>query len=598
MLTGHGRQKVYTDTRFQNWGLDVAYVPRFTCIPNSVAGVQLVVKFAKAHNMSVRCAGFRHSWAPIFGRQGQITISMLGLGEVTRIPNFTALTKLLPKRFLHENELQTIEVVSNTGIQPRSPGSVLVRVGASTTNEQLRRWCVENNQYTYPLNVIMVEMTVGGTNAPICHGAGRRHQTLSDLVRMVEYVDCNGNVRVVKDPDHLRAAAGCFGLMGVVTHLTLEFRPMTYALMQPGKLPVLRAIPPPDDLPEDKIPPALRLNPPLTPEQREADLRRFRERAENWYYAEWFWFPYSDHCWVNCWNDTPDGDGAVDYPSASQTFAMFLSQFTVNVLQNSRVLNRLIDSPHLSAAAVTLLSKAAMLALPAWDAPVKMHLPNALHFQRGIQNLRVRDVEVELPVPARTRTTRTTTSRKTENGGSVPDAEPAGSESPSSPDGAQPDWEVVQRAWWDAILTCYEDHKTAPQRLPLEMRIMGDSDMVMAPQRGNTLGTCSIEVLTLEAVTQKEWFEYAEKVLARWLSYKDDRGNRLRARPHWAKQWDGIRVDDRPWGEKLKEDYKEERREFKQLLASIGREHGWTLRDLKKRFSNDFFDDFFFDDVE
>lgn len=32
------------------------------------------------------------------------------------------------------------------------------------------------------------------------------------------------------------------------------------------------------------------------------------------------------------------------------------------------------------------------------DKPIKTFLPDALHFQRGIQNLRVRDIEVELPV--------------------------------------------------------------------------------------------------------------------------------------------------------------------------------------------------------
>lgn len=45
------------------------------------------------------------------------------------------------------------------------------------------------------------------------------------------------------------------------------------------------------------------------------------------------------------------------------------------------------------------------------------------------------------------------------------------------------------------------------------------------------------------------------------------------------------------------ESYKHEIAEFKMILADIGAEHGWTLADLKARFSNDFFDDFYFDDV-
>jgi hypothetical protein len=525
--------------------------------------VQRIVKYAKQHDMGVRCAGFRHSWAPIFGRQGQITISLLSLAEATKIPNFTALSKILPNWLLDKNELQSIEVVSGT---PRVKGNALVRVGVSTTNEQLRRWCVENNKYTYPLNVIMVEMTVGGTNAPICHGAGRRHATLSDLVRKVEYVDCNGKLRAVSDPRHLRAAAGCFGLMGVVTHLTLEFQPMTYALMKPEKLPVLRAVPPPSDMKEEDIPPVLRI-PDLTPAQREEDLRRFRESATKAYYSEWFWFPYSDKCWVNCWNDTPDASGTEDYPSNLQTFIMFLSQFTVNVLQNAKILTELITALHLDEAAVTLISEAAMFAMPAWDEPVKTYLTDALHFQRGIQNVRVLNLEVEMPLQP-----------KADNPNEI-------------------DYEYVQRAWWDAILQCYRHSKTAPQRMPLEMRIMGGSEIVMAPQRGNRLGTCAIEILTLKSA-EELWIPYVEEILSKWLSYTDANGKKLRTRPHMAKQWKGIRVDGRPWVEKMKnEDYAEERREFKALLSEIGRKHGWTLQDLKKRFSNDFFDDFFFDDI-
>ena len=32
------------------------------------------------------------------------------------------------------------------------------------------------------------------------------------------------------------------------------------------------------------------------------------------------------------------------------------------------------------------------------EEPIRTLLPNALHFQRGVQNIRVRDLEVELPV--------------------------------------------------------------------------------------------------------------------------------------------------------------------------------------------------------
>jgi hypothetical protein len=160
------------------------------------------------------------------------------------------------------------------------------------------------------------------------------------------------------------------------------------------------------------------------------------------------------------------------------------------------------------------------------------------------------------------------------------------------------DYNNVQRAWWDAIITCYANTSTAPMRMPLEMRIMGSSNVTMAPQRGNTLGTCAIEILTLGAVANI-WEPYAQQVLDKWMRYKDADGKPLSVRPHWAKEWDPYKVNGRPWRETLKnESYKSEIAEFKQLLAAIGKKHQWTLGDLKRTFSNETLDYFYLDDVQ
>ena len=59
-----------------------------------------------------------------------------------------------------------LNMITNLG--PKSgTDKTLVRVGCATTNEQMRRWCVQNGTVTLPLNVIMVEITFGGSNAPI-----------------------------------------------------------------------------------------------------------------------------------------------------------------------------------------------------------------------------------------------------------------------------------------------------------------------------------------------------------------------------------------------------------------------------------------------
>ncbi|OHF04516.1 hypothetical protein CORC01_00368 [Colletotrichum orchidophilum] len=558
---------VYYKTEFQNWGLTVKNIPALTCVPKTSQEVQVIVKYAKTHNMGVRCSGFRHSWSPVFAENGYVLISLLGLHEVTKLPNITA----LPFPESAANDLQTINMVSE---KPNENGNYLVRVGTACTNERLRRWCIENKTVTLPMNVIMVEITLGGSNAPICHGAGRRHQTLSDLVRRIEYVDCNGEPQEVTKPEHLRAASGCFGLMGVVTHITLEMSPMTYARLNPEKVSVALAVPPPADLDLSKVPATL-ADPwrKLTEGEKRGYQEIFEDRATNDFYSEWFWFPYSDKVWVNCWNNTTDSAGVVNFPDDFHIFLSFLQTFTMNVLQNTTLLNKLVDHCF-TEAAVTLISRFAMWALP--EKEVTTYLPDALHFQRAIQNVRVRDMEVEIPLVAK-------------DGKKFKPGEPV-----------KIDYAPIQRAWWDAILTAYTEENRAkcPMRMPLEMRIMGGSNVVMAPQRGNELGTCSIEVLTLQAASDI-WVPFAQQVLDKWMALKDPNTQQLlKTRPHWAKEWEGLTVNGRPWLEKMKnEDYKSEIQEFLGIMADIGEEAGWTLDDLKTRFSNNLFDHLLFSNL-
>ncbi len=61
-------------------------------------------------------------------------------------------------------------------------------------------------------------------------------------------------------------------------------------------------------------------------------------------------------------------------------------------------------------------------------------------------------------------------------------------------------------------------------RLPLEMRITGISDVHLAPQHGNTHGTCSIEVLAPGNVDRKGWNGFIQEVTVAWMSLKGDDG--------------------------------------------------------------------------
>jgi hypothetical protein len=229
---------------FQNWGRTVANTPATTYIPRTVTGIQNLVKWAAAKGKRVRAAGYRHTWGDLYSDTGDILISLLPLNVVEDLPS--------PEPPIDpSDELQGIRIVGQ--VVENGTTKALCRIGSATTNEQFRRWCLDSNggnwSWTLPLNVIMVEVTFGGSNAPICHGAGWRNQTLSDLVAAIEFVNPRGEVQKVDDPEQLRAAAGCFGLLGIVTAVTLKLDAMTFAAMRPFKQRVGLAVPPPTGYP-------------------------------------------------------------------------------------------------------------------------------------------------------------------------------------------------------------------------------------------------------------------------------------------------------------------------------------------------------------
>ncbi|KAF2746840.1 hypothetical protein M011DRAFT_67900 [Sporormia fimetaria CBS 119925] len=546
----------YSDVPFENWGQTVKNSPKYTFLPTTVRGVQNIVLFANWNNYRVRCGGYRHSWSSIFSQDNEIFISFVNLDVVTTLPDPMS---ILPGEYDPSTvpELKTIELLKET-----VPGKKrLCRIGTAVTNEEFRRWAVAGKSWTFPADVILVEVTIGGVNGPICHGAGITHKTLSDYVRRIEYVDCNGNCQMVDDPEHLKAAAGAFGLMGVITHLTFELDAMTYAVIKPLKEDVGLGVPP---LSKHDIPPALRSSWFHTREAEsllERATSEFRHRAEHDYYSEWFWFTYQKKVWTNTFNVTTDPTNAITYPDDGNVFLQWIQGWLGGVITEVPFFNAIPGYWQ-----AQLIASLGMAALPPTlgekDKPeYKTLLPDALHFRRGVQNMRVRDLELQIPLP------------------------------PRADDARKPDWSLVQRAWWGVVNLVYADAETgkdpsSAMRLALEMRIMSNSDLYLAPQRGNDLGTLSIEVLTLpDAVTDDEWQGFAQRVVDLWVGLG---GN---VRPHWAKEWERFEFRGMESRRYMKEvAFKEEIPMFRDVLERIGEKHGWTLEQVRKRFSNQLWD--------
>ena len=135
----------------------------------------------------------------------------------------------------------------------------------------------------------------------------------------------------------------------------------------------------------------------------------------------------------------------------------------------------------------------------------------------------------------------------------------------------------------------------APVRVTLEMRLTGGSNVWLAPQRGNT-STASIEVLTTLTTPPEVWKRFEQTVADKWASYKDEEGNYLNVRPHWAKSWEGLTVREKDIKKYLKEDaYKDAFPAFRQTFENIVTSRGGTVEETRARFGNALMNDLLFD---
>lgn len=578
-----------TKTPFESWEKTVKHTPDIIFLPKSVEGIKNLIKWVNKYRpqQRIRPSGYRHSSSELHAEDGHISVSMLDLHTATKLP---APHPLIPSN----NEMQFIQTVGQA-YEKNGQKKIQCKFGASTCNYHFQDWVHDkkggNLRWAMPANVIMTEVTFAGVNAPICHGAGITNKTISDLVTEIEFINIKGEKQTVRDPELLKAAAGCFGLLGIVTSITLELDELQFANFKTVKKELLSlAIPPAEDfLPSENL-----INQ-LSKENKDALKNKnllltafedFKMKCETSYYSEWFWFPLQDKCLVNCWNKSDHGANAVRYPGNLNTqferIGAYLGHLSNGALSKF--------GGGIAKLQTKLLGHLAMNLFPDKQ-DITCSIEDALHIRQGIQNVRTRMIEIEIPIPD--------TFDK------------------------QPDWSICQKAWWAVIESVYSEHNMEyfPMRTTLEMRITGGSDILMAPQYGNKR-TCAIEVLTPVAVDHKIWDKFIQEVLDKWSLLKDCEGRYLNIRPHWAKRFDKL-IIKRPldwlneWDEtthfNMKDHltindqmvyipflaylkfiaFKDQIPLFKNELSKICNAGGYTLEDICTRFSNPFLDEVF-----
>lgn len=575
------------NTSFQSWEGTINNKPEIIFVPKTIVGLQNLVKWATEKNKKMRASGYHHTSSDLYTNDNQILYSMLDLKTVTKLP-------ARHPKMDEKNEMQGIQLIGNP-YEKDGRTKIKCKIGAATCSYQLQEWIHDihggNSAYTLPLNVIMSEVTLGGSIANSCHGAGIHNKTLSDLVTEIEFINAKGELQKVSDQDLIKAAAGCFGLLGPIVSLTLELDQMTYANLKTlEKKLIALTIPPPHDM---TISSQLKkhlsrhnLDALAQPKLLQQAFNDFVSNCENRYYSEFFWFPLQEKGWINCWDNNGKKEKAKRYPNEIsadiQRVGSYLAYLANNMINDDK------EGPTFRKIQTKVMGSLAMAMLS--NKPNKVSsVEDALHFRKGIHNFPTRMMEFEIPIPDIKGTN-------------------------------QPDWSICQKAWWAVIESIYseENLKTFPMRTVLEMRIMGGSDVIMASQYQNKR-TCAIEVLTPVSVNSERWDKFLQEILDKWSLLKDDQGNYLNIRPHWAKRFNNLTIT-RPklWAESWDDEQRYQLRNylkgernmialpmvdyltaiackkqiaaFKEKISVICKSGGYKLSDIQDRFSNSFLD--------
>jgi len=499
--------------------------------------IRSIVKQATQDNKRIRCFGSRHSWSKFFGDDNTVLISMLPL--IPALLNFDFLPEKYPDLELSQKDgdLNYLSMDEKSGI---------LTVGGGVTNEMIRKYLVNSNSnWQIPMNVILVEVTAGGVLSMICHGAGKENPTISDIATSVEFVDPKGEVYEVpgtlpNGQEILKSASGAFGLFGVVTKLSLQLEKKAIAVYAPAKVPLDKAIPPPGSTSVD-------------------DIKAFYNTCEMTY-SEFFWFPGSDQVWVNSWNTTnqlPDGKKlTLEYPDEKQTWVQEVRNY---LFGQFRWMNSQLGRYSWWR---TLRSNLAMLWMPDYsNDPVYTPKQNAIHFGRGIHNMKVRDTEMEIPLIL---------------------------EGSNEEDYVA--WDRV-RAFWSAAVEYVRNDLNVD--LTLEMRLMGGSEVTLSPQKGNKY-TLSIEILSMAPTSLNEdtwnpkWQVSMQGFYNLMCTVAEQVGiPPLMVRPHWAKETT-LSVKE------LRQVFEPQNFSiFNSHLSTVAQSRGLTRKDFFQRFSNKHLDALF-----
>merc|ERR1719367_667047 len=555
MMDGSKGPMRFIDEDFENWAGTLSGNSTVrTFFPRTVSGIQEIIRMAKSEGARIRPSGIRHTTTPFIWGVDNDKQPLLGhiLEYVIAMVPQEVSDQLSYARETEgwENDTELVfmegplEVWEENGMKKAS-----VRMGASSLNSHYFDWALKNN-FTFPSNTIQHLMSIGGVATPMCHGAGIMHRTIADRIIKIEYVDSEGELQYVDDPELLPAAAGHLGLLGVVTAITYKVDEMSYGRFWPrfwpGGVEAFYNFSG-EGVPEETI-----------------DL------MTNSYYFEMIQFPVHHNVigelWLDAWDNKGRAEDAVTLLTGIeeeyQIAYLFLGEAANQVF---RFLQKATGNHNYLYWTYGLLtawdSSVGMLHL---EEPITTTITEAMHWERGLHYISTNLFEVNIPIPP-------------------------------TADGT-PNWEIVKQSWKDMmnISAQFNAEGKYPSDLGMESRLMAGSDLLLAPQHGN-YWTQSIEVSGSPLVPREIWEEFKNALALKWSSYVDPlTGEKLRMRPHWAKEFPNKVGDDdyTTWAKKA---FAPQIPEFISLLKKVFESNNGSFENSMKMFSTKYLDVLFED---
>ncbi|XP_062603066.1 uncharacterized protein LOC134264804 [Saccostrea cucullata] len=343
-----GANPVFRIEEFKNWAATQRSCV-ISCKPTTKEEMSRVIKAAAELKVGIRCAGQRHSWAPISPDNEQICINV-------------------------DQMKSDYDDGSKIRIASREKREIDVMTGVTTG--ELKEFQLDN-KINLKTNVILDVVHLVSVVVTGCHGVGNDTRCISDYVVKLRAFDSNGVLRTYdlnnEPKEKSRALSASFGCFGIVYDVTLKMDEEIIVSTE-NSYGIMKNV--------------FRAN----------ELEKIVK--ENWA-VQMFWFPFNsyipfkkyhpenDDIWVRTFNKTTreghDLEGFFYYVLKA---ALDLETEEALKIVSPFLTNNPSFTPLFQRSAFCVIKNAAYR-----TGPIYQEIPHAVHFRKYIEKAEVYDLE-------------------------------------------------------------------------------------------------------------------------------------------------------------------------------------------------------------